>query len=474
MSDVFDGSSTEGKLQTGNVEARLERLGRFTVANPDDFKNPEIAYAMGLLRRRWLIVLTVLLICVAMLPVIRAFMPASHKATADMLIVSQTLKDTTLSDPDLPSIITSTEVLKRVIHRLNLNTDPISLAKHIKTKVPAKSSILEITYEDKDAVKAATIANAIADESSAYFHEVATHGYNDAIASLRAQIAVSQKRIGASDELLQSRNAFASSDKVIDGLTQQVNDLQVQRGQLASSLAADQSTANSFKEQLHNMQPVVRGEILQKEPVYQQLQAAFAKDVATLAYERASYRDSFPSIRALAEQVQRERLELRAAEASATRNGAGLSASATQNMLDAQRADGAVAADQERLRVTIDQLAAANQRLRQAAAARAATGALHAQRDANAQQYTALSQRLETAQGDAAQAASLGTLVVISRAVPGPQNLGLWPIGLAVLVVALAIGAAIGVDALDGRFRSGREVEKVYGRPVFAEIERRS
>ena len=95
------------------------------------------------------------------MPIVAQLIP-SYKGEAEILIVSQALKDTTLSDPDLPSIITSTQVLSRVIDRLKLNTDPVALSKKVKTKLPVKSSILELTYKDSDAARAATITNAIA------------------------------------------------------------------------------------------------------------------------------------------------------------------------------------------------------------------------------------------------------------------------------------------------------------------------
>ncbi len=399
------------------------------------------------------------------------YIPA-YKATAELLIVSEALKDTTVSDPDLPSIITSTEVLNRVISRLGMDTTPVALAKKIKTKLPVKSSILALTYKDTDGARAAGVANAIADEASVYFHEVATRGYSEVLIALNSRIAESQARIAAADRLLQrasAKNAFSSSDKALDDLSSQIDELRAQRGQYGSSLAADQATMSALHSQLLNIKPIVRGEILQKDVIYQQLYAELARDVADSVSEQSSFRDSFPGLDALRKRIDRERRRLKAFEAAAVQSGAGLSPSFTQTILDSERAAGTVAADRERLRATDAQLGAEQLHLQRVAGAGARVGTLRAERDAALQQYIGLTQRLSAAEGDAAQAASLGTLVVVSRAVP-ESNLSMWLCGLGASIVAIAIAAVYLVDALDRRFWEIRDIEDLYRRPVLNEV----
>ncbi|MGB8203210.1 MAG: hypothetical protein WCE83_00885 [Candidatus Baltobacteraceae bacterium] len=439
-------------------------------------RNTELNHFLNVVRRRWLIVLIVCAGGFGLLPIVAAFLPA-HTARAQLLIVSQALKDTTLSDPDLPSIVTSTEVLSRVIKRLSLSTTPTALSSKIKTKLPPKSSILELSYKDTDGVRAANITNAIADEATSYFHEIAMRGYTDVLKALNARIAESRSKIAAADRLLQhasASNGFASSDKALDDLSAQIADLRVQRGQVAASLAADQATALALRTQLHDIDPIVRGEILQKDPVYQQVEANLAKDEADLISERASFRTSFPGLHALEQRISRERQQLQSVEATAIAAGAGASPAFTQTVLDAEHADGLVAADQQRLHAIDAELAAEQNHLQQVAGAGAVVGTLRAERDATLGQYVALTQRLSAAQGDAAQAASLGTLVVVSRAIPGSSQLPIWLFGLAFLIVLVAIGAAYAFDAMDRRLWSPREIEALYGRPVLSQVGGRS
>ncbi len=435
-------------------------------------RNTELRQFLNVLRRRWLVVLVICAIGFGLLPIAAALVPA-YTAKAQLLIVSEALKDTTLSDPDLPSIVTSTEVLSRVITRLGLNTNPTALAKAVKTKLPSKSSILEISYKDTNGVRAATVTNAIADEATSYFHEIAMRGYTDVLKALNARIAESRARIAAADRRLQrasANNAFASSDKALDDLTSQIAGLRVEHGQVEASLAADRATASALRKQLRDITPIVRGEILQRDPVYQQVQTEIAKDDADLISERASFRNSFPGLHALAQRVYREREQLTSVEAAAVANGAGSSPSFTQTVLDADHADGLVAADQERLRAIDSQLLAEQNHLQQLAGAGAVVGTLRAQRDATLGQYQALTQRLSAAEGDAAQAASLGTLVVVSRAIPGQSQLSAWLLGLGFLILLLAIGAAYAFDSMDRRLWGAREIESLYGRPVLAKV----
>lgn len=439
-------------------------------------RNTELSHFLNVLRRRWLVVLVIAAIGFALLPIAVRLVPA-YTAKAQLLIVSEALKDTTLSDPDLPSIVTSTEVLSRVITRLGLNTTPTALAGKIKTKLPPKSSILEISYKDTDGVRAATVTNAIADEATTYFHEIATRGYTDVLKALDARIAESRLQIAAADRLLQrasAKNAFASTDKALDDLTTQIDDLRVERGQANASLAADQATASALRRQLRDIDPIVRGEILQRDAAYQQVQNQLGKDVADLTSERATFREFFPGIHALEARIRRERDQLSSVAATAIATGAGSSPSFTQTVLDADHAEGLVAADHERLRAIDSQLSAEQKHLQQVAGAGAVVGTLRAQRDATLGQYVALTQRLSAAQGDAAQAASLGTLVVVSRALPGSSQLPTWLLGLAFLIVLAAIGAAYAFDAMDRRLWSAREIEALYGRPVLSQVGGRS
>jgi uncharacterized protein involved in exopolysaccharide biosynthesis len=423
-------------------------------------------------RRRWLVALIVAVIGLILIP-FAARSHASYTGSAELLIVSEALKDTTVSDPDLPSIVTSTEVLSKVIDKFHLDVSPIALAKQVKTKLPPKSSILQLSYKDTDPKRAADVTNAIADQAVLYFHDIATRGYNEVSAALDKRVNKSRQAIAATDSALLQTSAdggFESSDKALDDLTSRLDDLESQRGQLVSSLAADKAMADALHKQLNDIAPIARGEILQHDPVYQQVENGLGKDVADLASERSSFRDSFPGLKALVQRVQRENQQVAIVANVAVSNGAGESSSYTQTTLDSERAQADVASDQQRLAAIETELSDEKAHLRKVAGVGAEVATLRAERDAAVDQYSTLTQRSSAAQGDAAQAASLGSLVVVSRAIPGPSSITFFIAALVGLVIVVALAVAWLYDVLDRRFYSNREIERTYGRPVLLKV----
>jgi uncharacterized protein involved in exopolysaccharide biosynthesis len=351
--------------------------------------------------------------------------------------------------------------------------DPGSLARRVKFKLPPKSSIIEVSYKDTDGRRAALIVNAIADEAVSYYREISSQGYTAVLNAMNKQIAASRTAISAADLRLQhasANNAFASSDKALDDLSSQVNDLTAERGQIAASLAADEATAAGLQHQLHDIGSISHGEILQKDVVYQTIQSQVGKDVADLVSQRASFKDNFPGLSALAERVDREKSQARSVAATAIANGAGESPSYTQTVLDSERAGTVVEADRRRLSATNTELADEQAHLRLVATAGAAVGTLRAEREAAVEHYAALTQRLSTAQGDAAQAVSLGTLAVVSRAVPGGSSAFLYAVAIVLLIAVCSIVFAYAVDFLDRRFWDTGDMERIYGRPVLVEV----
>ena len=425
------------------------------------------------LRRRLLWIVAVCICGVAASPFLPRLIHASYDATARLLAVSEVAKDTSATSVDLPSVAQSTEVVDRVNRRLNLSDD-VDVRHHIKAKVLPRSSILEITYRDIEKERAATIANAVADETVAYYHEIATRRYDDVTRQLNQAIAKLRSEIDAANGRLQRasvNNPYANYDKASEDLAARIAGLHAQRDQAYADLIADSATSSALQAQGPKIAGIVKQEILAADPVYTEIQKQLASDEATLAAQRATYTDSNPAVAALLSKVELERTQLLAAEQAALKNRAGSSASYASNVLAERQASGKTAADRARLQAIDTELAEAEQQARDTFGPGATVGVLRAERDAAQQQYLALTQRLSAAQADAAQAASLGTLVVVDRAIPSDSHWQLlfeyFPLLYALSVCALAILAAYAVDGTDRRFWDSKDLEDLYGRPVF-------
>jgi uncharacterized protein involved in exopolysaccharide biosynthesis len=99
---------------------------------------------------------------------------------------------------------------------------------------------------------------------------------------------------------------------------------------------------------------------------------------------------------------------------------------------------------------------------------------LRREREAAAAAYAALSQRLASTLADRAQAASIGTVVIVDPAVEATPTLLSQPAALALIIgticVWLAITLALAADAYDTRLHDRGAVERLYGRPVLTTI----
>ncbi len=424
-------------------------------------------------RRRLLWIVAVCICGVAASPFLPRLIHASYDATARLLVVSEVAKDTSATSVDLPSVAQSTEVVDRVNRRLNLSND-VDVRHHIKAEVLPRSSILEITYRDVDKERAATIANAVADETITYYHEIATNRYDDVTRKLNHAIAQLRSQIDATNNRLQSasfKNAYANSDKASEDLATRIAELHAARDQAYADLISDRATDRALRVQRWKITSIVRQETLANDPVYTMIQGKVASDEASLAEQRSRYTDTNPAVVALAEKVALEREQLKAAEARALERRSGSSPAYVSNVLEQGRAASKTAGDQARVQALDAEISVAEQQAKDTFGPGASVGALRAERDAAEQQYLALTQRLSAAQADAAQAASLGTLVVVDRAIPGDSHWQLlfeyFPLLYALSVCALAILAAYAVDGMDRRFWDSKDLEDLYGRPVF-------
>lgn len=427
-----------------------------------------------ILRRRLYLILAICACGVIVAPFLPMIVHPTYSATARLLVVNEASKTTVDASADVPTIAKSGAVLDRVRSRLKLSSDSEDFRKRVKAKVPAHSSIMEITFSDGDSDRAAVVANAIADETVVYYREIATQRYEDVTRQLGQTIVQLRSKIDGVNERLQRvsvDNPYANSDRASDDLTAQIGTLKMVRNQAYADLLADRATANALAGQGSKITGIVDREALKNDPVYSALEMQIAADEATLAVQSATYTDVNPALVSVREKVARERIQLRDAKAAALRKRADSSPSYASQALAVGSAAGKVAGDEARLRALDTQIADDERHLRDTFGPGASVQVLRAERDAAEQQYLAVTQRLSTAQADQTQAASLGTLVVVDRAV---TYTALWKLIFALLpfiyslfVCAFAVAAAYAVESLDRRFRDSREIEALYGRPVF-------
>ncbi len=134
----------------------------------------ELGDYLDLLRRRWLGVLIITLMTLALASAITFAMPKKYTATTRLFIavagesVTDLAQGSTFAARQMSSyaeVATSPLVLTPVIARLSLETSPKELAESVEATVPvANTVVLEIAATDRNPTKAAQIADAVGQE----------------------------------------------------------------------------------------------------------------------------------------------------------------------------------------------------------------------------------------------------------------------------------------------------------------------
>lgn len=408
--------------------------------------------------RRSAVIFAVLAIGLLAMSAALGYFKPTYSATAQVLLVDEQSqqRDPLVRAKDLTTLATSSTVLQNVRDELGLSDDIAALRSHLRVLVVVDSNVMAITFRSHSQALAVKTANAVADSVVSTYHAISSRQYSDLTSRLRLDLAAQQANISRIDRAYQgavARGASTGDDQSLDLVTAQLDTLQAQRNAAYASLESDAAQADSAS-------TTVRGSLpsgaLQDHPEYGQLAQATGSDAARLALLRSRYSSKYPGLPDLTDQVQRETNSLRQAR---------------QRVLQSEVAD-----DRTRVENLDQQVADAQQRLSDSTESGLSADVLRAQRVAAENTYQTLSTSLGQAMADEAEAASLGSAVVIDRAIPMNPLLATLQNRIAIaflFVLALALASAFLVDALDPRFDTGSQIEKVYGRPILALLKKR-
>lgn len=402
--------------------------------------------------------------------------PQQYVAGANLLVVNGTTRDDpTLSSPDLPSIATSTVVLQRMENQLGIKT-PLATIKHnLSVKQPAyRSSIMRIEYANADPQQSMLVANGVADQLTKYYRQISTARFDDDLRALDGEMTKQRDLTRSLDSQMRAKGVAGAAQTTTaagtDAVAARFADLETNAALANASLAGDTSQLNAIKANAAGQAAMVRYEKLHNDPTYQSLQTSVAASQTQLATTKAQFTASYPGMPGLTNKVKALTAELdRQAHrtlSSSTAFSPGMSAMTT----DQGKAEAMVAADRAKVAAYNGLLAQEQQR----AAVFPAVEALRLERDAAQASYLSLAGRRATALANRADALSLGSVVVVDRAIVSDSQIGLGKsrlmVLLGVLVLALAIGSAFIADQLNPRLSRTSQIEDLYGRPVVATI----
>jgi capsular polysaccharide biosynthesis protein len=432
-----------------------------------------------LVRQRFAFITTLATGCVCA-AVILLVIPKTYQASAHVLIVAANVaRDPSVTSVDLPAIATSSVLLSQVEQKLNLPLELAQFKGRVHATVKSHSSIMEIQYRDKVPERAVAVPNAIADALVSYYDSISGSGADVTIRKLDVAIADVQHRLRTIEDAAGRQmqlHPFVQSEKALDGVTSRLDDLTSQRRQAYAALAADVAQRDAISADPAIRNKAVRYEKLQNDPKYRELASNIARDEAELAVDRTTLTEEHPAIRALEKKLAVERAMSGTNVSSTLSSADSFSTTEASSAIELRKADAAIAGDRAKLDAINGLIAGANSRLRDTLSAGVFADRLRLQHDAAKADYLALTARRAAALASRAEALSMGSLVVVDRAVRSDMTLvGLGKAGIAIVMVVLAFAIAVAVafivDALDPRLSRADQIERLYHVPLVALIE---
>jgi uncharacterized protein involved in exopolysaccharide biosynthesis len=405
-----------------------------------------------------------------------AMTPRIYRVGASVLIVNGNARnDPTLASPDLPTLATSTGVLTRVSQRLGLKDDLPALRRGLTAKAPAyRSGVMRIEFADASADHAATVANGVADELSTYYNELSTARYDEDLRQIDAELTKQKKAVQRIDAQLKARGGLqlvsGESDKGDGGLLEQLEALRTQRAMANADLQGDAAQADVAGGDVSTRGEIARREILDADPLYKSLQAEATASATQLASARAQFTDRYPGMQQLKVKDARLRAALNTETARALSAPHAFSPSVAAAAAEQRKAQAAVEADRAKVAALDGEVQRRSQEMNRIAPLEL----LRIERDAAMAEYKSTAAHRDSTVLDRADALSLGSVVVIDRALASEAQAGVGPIRLAVvfgfLSLLLALGCALLAEQLDPRLRRVAHIESLYGRPVVATL----
>jgi capsular polysaccharide biosynthesis protein len=429
----------------------------------------------SVLKRRAVIVWSVLAVGLALIYAFRNTVPSSFAGVAHVVLVAESgARDPSVSIVDLPSIATSTVVLERVRQSLHLPMSLIKLKADVSASVLGRSSIMAVGYRDQSAEQAIAVSNAVADELSRYYDEISTQRYDVNVNRLSTELANESAKMREIDQEMShvvAKNPFVISDKSVDNITSDMALVDQQRAIARATLAADRAMAGTMTPNA-TLAKIARHEILADDPAYLAARDTAAKDSAQLNTDLVTYTKSFPGLPGELAKVKGENALIAREAQRAVADPLSFSASATGAQQQHIRQLALIAGDQARVDALDALIANDRAHLNDLPTTGARYSQLAAQRTALQTEYAALATRRANALANRAEASSLGSVVVLDRAIKADTQLagGRTRAGVValILILAAALGAAFLVDSLDPRLSRPEDIEQLYGIPVVA------
>ncbi len=207
--------------------------------------------ALGdIVRRRWPLILSVVLLTEVAVGVMSARAPKVYKATVTIntgIASGQPVSGTPIDwfkagalMGNLTEMLQSRTLLERTISKLSLGTTPEKLGKRLDVEKVGQTDMMRISAEAKSPDEAAALANTHTNEFINYYRQSQNSDAKNADSFIAQQLTLSEQRLRQAEDRLRSFKATYVPETQ-EGVAEQLAELQEQRGEVERALLAARS-----------------------------------------------------------------------------------------------------------------------------------------------------------------------------------------------------------------------------------------
>lgn len=272
--------------------------------------------ALGdILRRRWPLILSIVVLTELSVGVMALRAPKVYKATVTLntgIASGQPVSGTPIDwfkagalMGNLTEMIQSRTLLERTISKLSLGTTPEKLAKRLDVEKVGQTDMMRISAEGKSPTEAADLANTHTQEFISYYRQSQNLDARNADTFIAQQLTMSSERLKAAEDKLRTFKATYVPETQA-GMAEQLADLQKQKGEVERALLAARSGLSAVERELAS---------LKRDPMFARtVQDSAEVDTAgerlktlrqNLEDARSIYGESSPVVKELKRQISR-------------------------------------------------------------------------------------------------------------------------------------------------------------------------
>jgi uncharacterized protein involved in exopolysaccharide biosynthesis len=438
-----------------------------------DFKDP-VAVIWS---RKWLVLLVIV---VGIGAGVAAFVLSGpqYEATSSVAILGQNDAghDSVANAVDMPTLLTSDEVLTRFETAMHWHEPLSNLRKRISANIDMNSSLMPIEFRAPTRDEAVAGANSLADSLQQTYRRISLSRYDDLSNYLSGALNRERGRIDDSDRQLAqlvAKNPYEAQKEAAMAISGQIIALNSQRSSLEASLESADDAAALANQRMDAIQPLVRTEVLQSDANYHQLEQQVAQASTQRDVARSQFTSEYPGLPGLNDEVQRTQGMLQQEATKALARGPGESPTYAAALKDQQNAQNSVSTAQQQLVAVDSQLEDAQSHLSNLPNVGVRIDALRLQRDAAENAYQIFAEQRSITLAQQAEAAALGSVVVAGYASEAQPALGratlLMPIAALFGFMVIAFTLPFALEMIAPRMRK-QTIETLYGKPVIVTV----